>query len=136
MLEIGRGHEGVVYDNNGVASKEFYSQRKLTTDTTIIGFRLSKINFSRFARPYNFVINQNGIIQKYDMDLLPKGESGKFTLMDIDDLVSSLREFRKDINKMTESSILIQDLFLHNIKVVDNKIYFYDFSDYRLGDNI
>jgi hypothetical protein len=135
MIEIGRGHEGIVYEDRGVAIKQFYSDRKLTEDTTTIGIRLSKINFSSFAKPYNFVLDKNGIIQKYYMDLLPKGKNGKFTLMDIDDLVSSLRNIRNDINKMTDSKILLCDFFLHNIKVVNNKIYFYDFSDYRLGDD-
>ncbi len=133
MKEIDRGTEGIVFENNGHATKVFFSQRKLNKKTTVIGKLLSHINFERFMKPYNFKLNIKGIINTHDMGLLPEGKRGKFSSMNKNILVKELRLIRQDIHKMASSLILVRDMQYHNIAIIDGNIYFYDFSDYRLG---
>ena len=133
MKELGRGNEGIVYQDGTHAKKVFYSQRKLSKRTTAIGMILSRINWKSFMRPFNFVLNRKGLISTYEMDIMPDNNGEKFTEMEIPDLVAALRRIRSDIDVMTDNNIRIKDFQLHNVRVLKKDIKFYDFSLFRFG---
>ena len=135
MEELGRGHEGIVYRVGNQAKKIFYSERKLSRNTTAIGIILSKLNFKAFMRPSHFEINKKGLLSSYDMEIMPKNEDNKFTSMRKEYLIRALRSMREDVLKMAEHCIKTNDLQMHNIRIYEDSIKFYDFSLFRFAQD-
>ncbi len=135
MEELGKGHEGIVYRDGDHAKKIFYSDRKLSKRTTAIGKILSRLQFKTFMRPFNFVINKKGLLDSYEMEILPENDGDKFTLMRKKTLVKALRDLREDVLLMADYNIKTNDLQSHNIRVFHDSIRFYDFSLFRFAQD-
>lgn len=135
MEELGKGHEGIVYRDGDHAKKIFYSDRKLSKRTTAIGKILSRLQFKTFMRPFNFVINKKGLLDSYEMEILPENDGDKFTLMRKKSLVRALRDLREDVLLMADYNIKTNDLQSHNIRVFRDSIRFYDFSLFRFAQD-
>lgn len=124
LPKIGAGHDGYVFQYNGMALKVLKYDILTRKEKNLMTFDkaryfISRLSLKRFVSPKDILLDEDGVYCGYSMDFLDdvtkedkKGtprykETSKFTC---GDLISSVDELSDDVQSLNENGVLMEDL--------------------------
>lgn len=130
---IGFGNEGKAFEYNGMVLKLFHKNIYIDSMNSETCVELKKIHTKRILLPNELLIDKNGDFKGYTIEKIKKTEN----VYDIKKakLINEIIELQKEIDKLSEHRILIDDWHMDNFmydgifRMIDPGLYKYDIHD-------
>lgn len=122
---LGKGIEGKVYVDEEYAVKLFHSETSSIIEEKS-AIHMTNINTERFLLPQKLIYNRNDQFIGYKTKLMLSEDKNQIFYLPKKDLIDNFDVLIKELTRLAEQSVVIDDNSFDNMSYNKKKIYFID----------
>lgn len=145
LQKLGAGHDGEVYKYNNLVLKllkynlEVRKAKGLMTFDKAMYFQ-EELNLRRFTKPIDILLDEDGVYTGYVMNYLEDLSNPKINMKkpksigdyDIQDLISSIIDLRKDFDILSKKNIIGRDINRGSFLLTEDFLHLCDMDKYQM----